>query len=218
MRRGIPFTLVMFLLMPLAWAGVPREQPPIGDTALANFLDDLAAHLNTLECLTVDPNGSVLGTKGELKCAEFSGVFHACMNTSDGPNKGTSWECQTFGVHPTTGIFCGGTLSTSMNCENFRGRIPVACTPSRLDITVTTAPTGAAILVDANECDSNGSNCATLFSTQANRPTIAISGTTGSTTTFNDTSIALGNMIGFDIDQVGSTVAGSHLTVTLVCE
>src|SRR3972149_4226736 len=115
---------------------------------------------------------------------------------------------------PTTGIFCGSTLSTAMNCENFRGRIPVPCTLDRVDLTVTTAPTGAALIVDVNEC-STPTSCGTVFSTQANRPQIAVSALSGSSTTFNDTSIALGSYIGFDIDQVGSTVAGSNLTVTV---
>jgi len=121
------------------------------------------------------------------------------------------------GGQPTTGIFCGGTLSTTMNCENFRGRIPIACTPVRVDLTVTTAPTGAALIVDVNECSAPGT-CTTVFTTQANRPQIAAAGLSGSSTTFDDTVIALGNYLSFDLDQVGSTVAGSNLTVTVVCE
>ena len=104
-----------------------------------------------------------------------------------------------------------------MNCENFRGRIPVICTPQRVDVTVTTAPTGAALIVDVNEC-SAPTTCTTMFTTQANRPQIAAAALSGSSTTFDDTSVALGNYIGFDIDQVGSTVSGSNLTVTLVCQ
>src|SRR3990167_1120198 len=198
-------------------AGTPENLPPIDDVLLQKFLKSLADHLNTLECLTAHPNGSVLGTHGELKCLSTSGQHFVCMNTSTGPNKGTTWVCFNIAVQPTTGIFCGGGLSTSMNCEDFRGRIPVACTLSRVDLTVTTAPTGAAILVDVNECSAPGT-CTTVFTTQANRPTIAVSTLSGNSTTFNDTSIALGNYIGFDLDQVGSSVTGSNLTVTVVCQ
>jgi len=220
MRRWGWLGLCLLLLPVQGEAGVPRNVPPIDDTLLRNFLKSLSDHLNTLECLTADPDGSVLGTKGELKCAVFDGADHVCMNTSTGPSKGTTWTCVDIGstgASPTTGIFCGGTLSTAMNCENFRGRIPVACTLNRVDLTVTTAPTGAAILVDVNECSAPGT-CTTVFTTQANRPTIAVSTLSGNSTTFNDTSIALGNYIGFDIDQVGSTSAGRNLTVTVVCQ
>ena len=120
---------------------------------------------------------------------------------------------------PTTGIFCPGGLSTSESCEEFRGRIPVACTVVHASATVTTAPTGATILVDINECDSNGENCVSIWSaTQANRLTIAAGAKAGARTAFDDTAIALGNKISFDIDQVGSSVAGSNLTVILVCQ
>src|SRR3990167_7903063 len=206
MRRWGWMGLCLLLLPVQGEAGVPRSTPALDDTELRNFLKSLSDHLNTLECLTANPDGTanppgVLGVRGELKCAVFDGADHVCMNTSSGPSKGTAWTCVDIGstgTSPTTGIFCGGTLSTAMNCENFRGRIPVACTLNRVDLTVTTAPTGAAILVDVNECSAPGT-CTTVFTTQANRPTIAVSALSGNSTTFNDTSIALGNYIGFDI-------------------
>jgi hypothetical protein len=77
---------------------------------------------------------------------------------------------------------------------------------------VTTAPTGATILVDVNV---NGTTCFVATS-QANRPTIAISGNTNKTTTFDSiTTIADGSYLTVDIDQVGSTIAGSDLTVVI---
>ena len=75
-------------------------------------------------------------------------------------------------------------------------------------ISVGTAPTGASILVDTNK------NGTTVFTTQANRPEIAISG-------FFDVSgtpdvIALTgdtDYLTWDIDQVGSTIAGKDLVI-----
>lgn len=73
-----------------------------------------------------------------------------------------------------------------------------------------TAPTGASILVDVNV------NGTTIFTTQGNRPTIAISGnTSGKVTNMNVTSVAVGAYLTIDIDQVGSTVAGSDLVIQL---
>lgn len=74
---------------------------------------------------------------------------------------------------------------------------------------VDTAPTGAAILIDINK---NGS---TIWSTQANRLTIAASANAGNTATFNTTALSVDDYLTLDIDQVGSTIAGSDLTVLL---
>jgi hypothetical protein len=77
---------------------------------------------------------------------------------------------------------------------------------------VGTAPTGAAVIVDVNVGGT------TIFSTQSNRPTIAISGnTSGKVTTMNTVSIADGAYFTIDIDQVGSTVTGADLTVQILC-
>lgn len=74
---------------------------------------------------------------------------------------------------------------------------------------VGTAPTGAAIILDINI------NGTTIFTTQANRPTIAAASNTVKTANPDVTSIADGSYITVDIDQVGSTVAGSDLTVII---
>lgn len=75
---------------------------------------------------------------------------------------------------------------------------------------VGTAPTGASLIVDINV------NGTTIFTTQANRPTIAISGfTSGKITNMDVTTIADGSYFTVDVDQVGSTIAGSDLTVQI---
>lgn len=74
---------------------------------------------------------------------------------------------------------------------------------------VGTAPTGATLILDI---DLNGT---TIYTTQANRPTIAISGNTIKSTNPDVTTIPDGGYITVDIDQIGSTVAGSDLTVTI---
>lgn len=78
---------------------------------------------------------------------------------------------------------------------------------------VNTAPTGASLIVDVNK------NGTTIFTTQANRPTIAASGFTDTGTPDIDgdeRDIDPGDYIQIDIDQVGSTVPGSDLTVQLL--
>ena len=78
-------------------------------------------------------------------------------------------------------------------------------------ISVGTAPTGATIEVDVNK------NGTTIFTTQSNRPIIAtsgffdLSGTPDITAYTADT-----DYISVDIDQVGSTIAGKDLVVTIL--
>lgn len=72
-----------------------------------------------------------------------------------------------------------------------------------------TAPTGAAFIVDVNK------NAVSLFTTQANRPTVAISGNASTTTLPDITTVAAGDRISVDIDQIGSTIAGSDLYVSV---
>jgi len=74
---------------------------------------------------------------------------------------------------------------------------------------VPTAPTGASIKVDVNK------NGTTVFTDQSHRPTIAISGNTALDGGIDVVDVAIGDYLSFDIDQVGSTIHGSDLAVTL---
>lgn len=74
---------------------------------------------------------------------------------------------------------------------------------------VGTAPTGADLLVDVNK------NGTTIFTTQAARPSIAINGTVSTNGTPAVTSLAATDELTVDVDQIGSTVAGSDLTVEI---
>lgn len=76
-------------------------------------------------------------------------------------------------------------------------------------VRVGTQPTGAALIVDINK------NGTTLFTTQGNRPTVAVSTNLASTTAPNVTTFVNGDYISVDVDQIGSTVAGSDLVVVL---
>lgn len=102
-----------------------------------------------------------------------------------------------------------GTLSAGAGV--LRYRFPKAATVLGISATVNTAPTGAAILIDVNK------NGTTLFTTQGNRPSIAINAfaTSAEVTNMNVTSFAAGDYLTVDVDQVGSTVAGANLVVTI---
>lgn len=73
-----------------------------------------------------------------------------------------------------------------------------------------TAPTGAALVCDVNK------NGTTIFTTQGNRPSVAISGNGGTMATPDVTSVADGDYLTVDVDVIGSTIAGADITVGVV--
>jgi hypothetical protein len=86
---------------------------------------------------------------------------------------------------------------------------PVDATILGVSAAVNTAPAGADLIVDVNL------NGTTIYSTQANRPTIEDAGNAADETTPDTTTIAAGDYLTVDVDQVGSSVAGSDLTVVV---
>lgn len=71
-----------------------------------------------------------------------------------------------------------------------------------------TAPVGANIIVDVNK------NGASIWgSTPANRLTISDGNQSGSQTSFDIVTLAEGDVLTIDVDQIGATTAGSDLTV-----
>lgn len=87
--------------------------------------------------------------------------------------------------------------------------ITTPCTITKAYAYAKTGPTGADLIIDINK---NGS---TIWSTQANRLKITAGGTTGNQTSFNTTSLAEGDILTIDIDQVGSTFGGQDITIVL---
>lgn len=109
----------------------------------------------------------------------------------------------------------GGILTFSVE-----GAVSVGSGAARLyppfDITIAAvrasvgiAPTGSDLIVDVNK------DGTTIFTTQANRPTIADSGFDSGEETPDVTAVSSSEYLTVDVDQVGSTDAGSHLTVVI---
>lgn len=88
---------------------------------------------------------------------------------------------------------------------------PVALTVSLVRLAVDTAPTGADLIIDIHK------NGVTIFTTQTNRPKIIAGASSGISVAPNVTAIAAGDKITLEIDQVGSTIAGENLAVSIVC-
>ncbi len=85
--------------------------------------------------------------------------------------------------------------------------MPYGLTLTSVTLRAKGAPTGAAVIVDINE------NNTSIFST---RPQINDGATTGGgSAVISDTTLAAGSEITLDIDQIGSTFAGSGMTIML---
>src|SRR3972149_4452477 len=82
----------------------------------------------------------------------------------------------------------------------------------KVTATVGTAPTGASLIVDVNK------NGTTIFTTQANRPTIAAGSQDDLSSIPDVVPFAKEDVFTMDVDQVGSTVAGSNLVVQVRCQ
>jgi hypothetical protein len=90
-------------------------------------------------------------------------------------------------------------------------RMPFAMTLTDVRASVNTAPTGAAIIVDINE------NGASVLSTKLSIDATEKTSTTADTPALiSDAALADDAEVTIDIDQIGSTVAGKGLKVTLI--
>jgi hypothetical protein len=99
-------------------------------------------------------------------------------------------------------------LTTGTNRVRFR--MPFAATLLAVRASVNTAPTGSTLIVDVNEAG------ASVLGTKLSIDATEFSSTTAaSAATITDSSLADDAEISIDIDQIGSTVAGAGLKVSL---
>ena len=92
-----------------------------------------------------------------------------------------------------------------------------AGTFSRWDVVAKTGPVGAALILDFLLSTNGGSTFTSLWaSNPGNRPRIADGQNAGSGTSFDTTAFAVGNVLRQDMIQIGSTTAGSNLSVAIL--
>jgi hypothetical protein len=103
-----------------------------------------------------------------------------------------------------------GTLAVTTGTYRFYNDDLESWNIAQVRASVGTAPTGATVIVDVHK------NGTTIFTTQSRRPAIAISGNTATPSgAIEVTSFAAGDYITVDVDQVGSTIAGANLVVSV---
>ncbi len=102
-----------------------------------------------------------------------------------------------------------GTLFTQTGVGRYL--MPSAGSLISVVMTANTTPTGSSIVCDVNK------NGTTIFTTQANRPSIAVSANATASAAVPDvTTFVTGDYLSVDVDQIGSVVAGADLVVQVL--
>lgn len=145
---------------------------------------------------------------------------HASPDTDSGPTAlhhtlGVTANQAAAGNHTHTLSFALSAFSKSGTLSPSNGtlRLPVdgTYTITGTRLTVGTAPVGTSLIIDVLK------NGTTIYTTQANRPTITAGSNSGGPGSTPDvTGLAAGDYLTINIIQVGSTTAGSDLTVTIL--
>jgi hypothetical protein len=104
-------------------------------------------------------------------------------------------------------VFIAGAQTTG--ALKWQGILPFAGTITDVRAYLNTAPTGATFIVDLLK------NAVSLYTTTANRPTVAISGNASTTLLPDTVAVAVGDRLSVSILQIGATIAGSDLTVAV---
>jgi hypothetical protein len=166
---------------------------------------------------------SSITTVGTIGTGTWNGTIIAPGKLGTGTPSATTilngsgaWVART-SLIPLRFVLASGTAATTGTDKTGRLMVPYSGTIKKATANAKTAPTGAALLFDINYSTDN-SSYSTIWSTQANRLTIAAGAKSGTTTTFNTTAVAADSFLSIDIDQVGSTVAGQDIVVELWIE
>lgn len=112
-------------------------------------------------------------------------------------------------VFPAWSSFQTGAASVGTKKDGFLA--PCDLTVLRIQIYSDVAPTGADLIIDVNK------NGTTMFTTQANRPRVVDGDNAGADAVPDVLTIAKGDRIDIDIDQIGSgTAGGDPLRIAIV--
>lgn len=179
-----------------------RVQGFTGDVA-NNLLVGVITALTTDKMTIGGTDGDVIVDDAAGESVTISKWVSRRATTGDIAGAGSPFE-QTIACSDETTALTTGTAKVTF-------RMPCAVTLTGVRASVTTAPTGAALIADINEGGT------TILSTKLSiDATEKTSTTAASAAVISDTALADDAEITIDIDQIGSTVAGAGLKVTLI--
>jgi hypothetical protein len=171
-----------------------QPPPELGVKSPTRVITNAVASLRLLCGIDADNRGRVLRT-------DTAG--HLVINLASG-----------FGaLQKEWKFWYAGTLAVTNGLIRFYNLTGATLSFQKVHISVGTAPTGANIICDVNR--GTGASEATNFSA-GDRPTIVAGSKTGESTTFSTANLSDGYYLTFDIDQVGSIIAGTDLVFTVL--
>lgn len=156
-------------------------------------------------------NDPILTTKGDLLVFAATlarltiGANNTILQAKSTEAAGMKWVQNTRGIS----FYIDGVLATTLKTSF---EVPCGLTVTGVNASVDVAPTGANLILDVHK------NGVTMFTTQANRPTIVAGALQAPAVVPDITSLAERDIVEINIDQKGSTLAGSNLRVTVKCE
>lgn len=150
------------------------------------------------------------GTRGKLAIKDGSEGTVGDVWTSTGVNGEGEWQTPSGGG--SGNIYRGASVMGPLIVETNAGApiyFPETATIQKISAYVRTAPTGASLIIDVNK------NGTTIFTTQSNRPTITSGSNEDASAIPDVTSIAAGDVLEIDVDQIGSGDPGEDLVITI---
>lgn len=168
---------------------------------------DVVLPMGTIQPAVLNQKVRISGHKGDRYVSEVVSTSGAYVSTADVYTAaGTGGIAAGVTVTPVIPYASSGILTVRTGVTRFRW--PFGAVILGVSAAVSTAPTGASIIFDINR------NGVSIFNPTANRPVIAAGAFATLTEIVPDTfTMFLGDYLTVDIDQVGSSVAGSDLTV-----
>jgi hypothetical protein len=188
--------------------GVLSDETGTGAAVFATSPTLVTPNLGTPSAVVLT-NGTGLplssGVTGTLQAAQFPALTGAVTTSAGSLSTTAKVVIQLACSDPTTAITAGTNKMTF--------RMPFAMTLTEVRASVATAPTGSTMIIDVNEAGSSIFYAGTLLSIDAGEKT---STTAATAAVLFDILLADDAEITVDFDQVGSTVAGAGVVVTLI--
>lgn len=184
----------------------PPTQPELDDGTGTSPREWTVAWVKAAVDTFVNALGTVLGTKATPVAADKVMLFNS--QSADDP---VVTPVSFFTFLPIQGAVSDETTALAVGTGKLTYRMPCAFVLTGVRASVTTAPTGSTLIVDINE--GGASILSTKLSIDATEKT---SVTAAVPAVISDPNLADDAEITIDIDQIGSTIAGAGLKVTLI--
>jgi hypothetical protein len=164
---------------------------------------------STTQKVRISKAGTLTGTRQELNLIEGTNVTITEADDVANNRVNVTIAAQSSVITVEGGWFYAAEVATGTGTFRLYNDSGVTRTISKVRATVGTAPTGSALTVDVNKGGT------TIFTTQANRPSIAAASNT--ITAIPDiTTWENGTYLTADADAVGSATPGSDLVISVV--